>query len=120
MINELTIILFLVCITSILFNVALFIYARRMLVRVYNASEEASEIFTRLNSYEEHLESVYEMPTFYGDDTLKGLLEHTREMTKYLAQYEEIYSFTQPDLMEQLEAASLELQEKYEKKTEEE
>ena len=87
--------------------------------RVFFASEAASEIFTRLDSFQEHLQSIYELPTFYGDDTLQGLLEHIKSLTSYLGQYEEVYSFTQPDLMEQLESASEELQEIYEQETQE-
>ena len=119
MINNIIILLSLVSVVSLIINVILFIYARRILVPVYNASEEASEIFTRLDAYQEHLQTVYELPTFYGDETLKGLLAHTREIAEYLKQYEEVYSFTQPDLLEQLEAASQELREKYEEETEE-
>jgi len=89
-------------------------YARRVLTKILNASEEASEIFTRLDAFEEHLASVYKMPTFYGDETLKGLLSHVNEMTEFLSRYSEVYSFTQPDLLEQLEAATKELEEKYE------
>ena len=33
-----------------------------------------------------------------------------------MVKYEDVYSFTQPDLLEQLEAATLELQEKYDQK----
>ena len=115
MINNIIIILSIICILSITINVILFVYARRTLVRVFNASEEASVIFTRLDAFEEHLQTVYEMPMFYGDDTLSGLLSHTSEILNYLRQYEEIYSFTQPDLIEQLEAASKELEEEYDK-----
>ena len=59
------------------------------------------------------------MPTFYGDETLKGLLEHTNQMVEYLKQYEEIYSFTQPDLEEQLLAASSNLEDYDQDDTEE-
>jgi len=99
---------------SVALNMVLFLYSRRVLLRVYIASEEASEIFTMLDAYQEHLKSVYELPTFYGDETLSGLLGHTRDLCAYLEKYEEVYSFTNPDLLEQLEAASKELQEKYE------
>jgi len=34
--------------------------------------------------YEEHLERVYNMDTFYGDSTLEGLLEHSRDLKKGL------------------------------------
>jgi hypothetical protein len=109
----------LAAIISIILNIVFFIYARRILLRVFFASEAASEIFTRLDSFQEHLQSIYELPTFYGDDTLQGLLEHIKSLTSYLGQYEEVYSFTQPDLMEQLEAASEELKEIYEQETQE-
>jgi len=109
----------LVAIISVILNIVFFIYARRILFRVFFASEAASEIFTRLDSFQEHLQSIYELPTFYGDDTLQGLLEHIKSLTSYLGQYEEVYSFTQPDLMEQLESASEELQEIYEQETHE-
>tara|TARA_R110002020_G_scaffold121138_1_gene275570 strand:- start:2308 stop:2676 length:369 start_codon:yes stop_codon:yes gene_type:complete len=109
----------LVGIISIILNIVFFIYARKILFRVFFASEAASEIFTRLDSFQEHLQSIYEMPTFYGDDTLQGLLEHIKSLTSYLGQYEEVYSFTQPDLMEQLESASEELQDTHEQETQE-
>jgi hypothetical protein len=91
---------------SILANVLLWWYLRDRIVKIFTASEEVSEIFSMIDAYEEHLQSVYEMPTFYGDSTLQGLLEHTKEMVGFLKKYEEVYSFTQPDLEEQLLAAS--------------
>ena len=99
---------------SIAFNVILFLYSRKVLLRVYTASEEAAEIFTILDAYREHLRSVYELPTFYGDDTLSGLLDHTKDVFAHLGKYEDVYSFTSPDLLEQLEAATKELEQKYE------
>ena len=65
-----------------------------------SASESVSDLFIRLDAYREHLTSVYELPTFYGDETLKGLLDHTNDLAT------ELYSLTQPDLIEQLETVS--------------
>ena len=109
MLNNIIVWVSLACIMSIVINIILFVYSRRVLLRIFNASEIASEIFTRLDAFEEHLVSIYETPTFYGDETLQGLLDHSKSLTTYLGQYEEIYSFTQPDLMEQLHIASEEL-----------
>ena len=111
MLNDATIWVSTICVISIILNIVLFAYSRRVLVRVFNASETASELFTRLDSFQEHLTSVYELPTFYGDSTLEGLLEHNKALTTYLGQYDEIYSFTQPDLLEQLQAATQQLAE---------
>ena len=95
------------------FNIVMVWYAKTSLAKldsVYTASEEASEIFSMIDIYGEHLQSIYDMPTFYGDDTLQGMLEHTKQMIEYLKKYEEVYSFTQPDLEEQLLAASGDLE----------
>lgn len=114
MINWYEILIVLLFITSILVNVVLVRYIRENIVKVFVISEESAELFTRLDSYREHLKSVYELPTFYGDETLSSLLEHTGDMAKYFLKYENVYSFTQPDLIEQLEQASIDLQNEYE------
>jgi len=99
---------------SISVNLVLLLYIKNVLLRVYAASNQLSEIFTVMDSYREHLKSIYELPTFYGDDTLTGLLTHTKAVFSYLEKYEEVYSFTNPDLLEQLDAASMELEKNYE------
>ena len=105
-----TIIILSICVAiSIGINIFFYLYIKKTLVTVVTASEEASEIFSMFDSYGEHLQSVYEMPLFYGDETLQGLLEHTRNIIDYMKRYEEVYSFTQPDLEEQLLAASQDL-----------
>ena len=117
--NIFAIIVSIVCLLSLIVNVILVMYIRKTLLRVFVASEEASVIFTQLDTYREHLISVYETPTFYGDETLTALLNHTHEVFDTLKKYEEVYSFTQPDLIHQLELASLELEEEYEREAKE-
>ena len=96
---------------SLLVNGILYFYSRRVFFRIYIASEEVSNILTMIDSYENHLKNVYELPSFYGDETLSSLLEHTKDMSKFLKQYDEVYSFTQPDLLEQLNVAEEEPEE---------
>lgn len=114
MINWYEILILLLFAVSLLSNIVLVKYIRENIVKVFVISEESAELFTRIDSYREHLKAVYELPTFYGDETLSSLLEHTREMAKYFLKYENIYSFTQPDLIEQLEQASIDLQKEHE------
>jgi len=105
---------------SVSINILLVIYFRKVLGQLYIASEESAEIFTRIDTFKEHLESVYELPTFYGDDTLKGLLKHAKDMSIILQKYEKVYSLTQPDLVEQLELASQEYKEEHKEEHEQE
>ena len=108
------ILLGIVAAVSVVINVIMISYARHSLSRldmVYAASEKTSEIFSMIDTYKVHLNAVYEMPTFYGDETLQSLLQHTENMIEFLKRYDEIYSFTQPDLEEQLLAATTDLDE---------
>tara|TARA_Y100000310_G_scaffold242838_1_gene247052 strand:- start:10399 stop:10743 length:345 start_codon:yes stop_codon:yes gene_type:complete len=111
-IDLLHIILFLTSVVSMGVIIFLYKYIKKVLLVAYIASEESSEIFTRLESYGSHLQSVYEMPMFYGDDTLQSLLDHTKDLVKFFDRYDAIYSFTQPDLLEQLEGADVDPKEK--------
>ncbi len=104
-------ILSIVLAVSVCANIILVMYFRKVVQQVYNAAEEASSIFIRLETFQEHLTSVYEMPTFYGDDTLSSLLQHVKDLTEFLVKYDEVYSFTQPDLLEQLREATMESEE---------
>ena len=119
----LSICLLVVVIPSIAANAVMFWYAKNSLSNfnsVYRASENLSEVFSTIDTYREHLAHVYEMPTFYGDETLKGLLEHTGQMIEFMKRYDEVYSFTQPNLEEQLSAAAEDLKEYDEEKEKEE
>tara|TARA_Y100001938_G_scaffold140571_1_gene208932 strand:- start:8476 stop:8832 length:357 start_codon:yes stop_codon:yes gene_type:complete len=93
-------VLFLSCLVLGGTSAVLYFYIKKKIMPVIVASEESAELFTRLETFANHLNSVYELPTFYGDDTLKSLLDHTRETCDYLQRYENVYSFTQPDLIE--------------------
>ena len=68
------IILSIACFVSTAAVIVLIAYYRKVIGPILIASEESTELFTRLDAYEKHLNSVYELPTFYGDDTLKMLL----------------------------------------------
>ena len=48
-------------------------------------TEEASvALYRELQSYRNHLESVYSRDTFYGDEVLGKLLDHTRDIEECL------------------------------------
>jgi len=81
-------------------NIVLFLFVRKSLMPLLLASETASSIFTHLDSYREHLASIYELKDFYGDPSIKRMIEHTTDLIEYLKQFESVYSLTQPGLEE--------------------
>tara|TARA_R110000824_G_scaffold17661_6_gene71208 strand:- start:1927 stop:2268 length:342 start_codon:yes stop_codon:yes gene_type:complete len=79
---------------SIIINLGLGFYAIAAARRIYVISSNLSSIQEELVSFQDHLESIYELETFYGDETLKSLLDHSREVAEELTKYENIYELT--------------------------
>ena len=60
-------------------------------------SDNIGDLVEIIQSYRNHLKKVYELDSFYGDETLKGLMEHTNAVRKLLEdQYGDVVSITEP------------------------
>jgi hypothetical protein len=79
---------------SVLFNMGLFFYARNVVVQLLFVSEELGDLQQMINSFASHLQTVYELESFYGDDTLNALLQHAISFNEQLDTFEYIYSLT--------------------------
>jgi len=75
-------------IISLIFNIGLSFLFYRMVKRALYFSENIDEIIFSLQSFQGHLRDVYEMDTFYGDETLQSLLDHSKELNSYLLDME--------------------------------
>ena len=73
-----------------------FWYNRQLLSRISFISNNLDDLIQLISNYREHLRSVYEMETFYGDETLKFLLNHTVELRELLEEYEDVMNVTEP------------------------
>ena len=82
---------------SLLLNVSLIIYVRGAIVRLLSISEELGDLQQMINSFANHVKSVYEMEMFYGDETLSHLVEHAVSFNEQLETFEYIYSLTEAD-----------------------
>ena len=80
---------------SVLFNIGLFIYARNVIVQLLSVSDELGDLKQMVDSFAGHLEAVYELESFYGDDTLNSLLQHAISFNEQLDTFEYIYSLTE-------------------------
>ena len=82
---------FILC-TSIAFNVFFIWYIRNLLSQLYFVANNMSDLVDETISFRDHLSSVYELETFYGDETLSGLLVHVGQYSETLSDFEEIYA----------------------------
>jgi hypothetical protein len=96
--SRLEIILSAILTLSVLLNVGILLYARAAIVRIVSVSEELSDLQQMADSFAYHLKVVYELDSFYGDETLRGLLEHAISFNEQMDTFEYIISLTEDSL----------------------
>lgn len=99
--SKLEIILSCICVLSLVFNGVVFVYARAAIARLLTVSEELGDLQQMVNAFALHLKEVYELETFYGDQTLLGLLNHAISFNEQLETFEYVYSLTEEEHDEQ-------------------
>jgi hypothetical protein len=97
--TRLEIVLGAILLISIILNVGVFVYARAAIVRLLSVSEELGDLKQMIESFASHVQSVYELDTFYGDETLHALLNHAISFNEQLDTFEYIYSLTEEGSM---------------------
>ena len=95
--------LYLILCTSIVFNVFFIWYIRKLLSQLYFVANNMSDLVDETISFRDHLSSVYELETFYGDETLAGLLVHVGQYSETLSDFEEIYALLDEENEEEQE-----------------
>jgi len=83
--------------------------------------ENLSDLAEMIKSYRNHIKAVYGMEMFYGDETLKHLMNHTTSLHEVLEEFEDIYEIAvPPDESEEIENNQEEIIEDATKKVDEE
>ena len=95
--TTLEIILAVILLLSIILNIALGYYVRTAIVRLLSISEEMYDFKEMVDSFSTHVENVYELEMFYGDDTLGAPMEHARSFNEQLETFEYIYGLIEED-----------------------
>jgi hypothetical protein len=86
-----------VCAISILLNCFLIWYIKGILTKLLFVSENQQNLSGTLSSFSNHLNTIYELETFYGDETLGALIEHMKEVTEEIEEYEGIYTLVEEE-----------------------
>ena len=88
---------------SITLNIFLGWYGYLLLRKIIYASDNTSDILTEVARFKHHLTGVYELDTFYGDETLHVLLDHTKHLTTFLTECENAYALTEREFEQHVE-----------------
>ena len=94
-----------VLLASIVANIFMFWYIRRLLSKLWFIAENLGDLVDLLTSYRIHLKSLFELEQYYGDENIKFVLSHTTSLLEILEEYEDIYSIVEEteDIEEQQE-----------------
>ena len=82
---------------SIIINILVFWYMRRVIPRLVFMSRNLEDLTLLIINYRNHLKSIYQMEMYYGDETLKFLISHTNSLLDVLEDYEDIGLIIMPE-----------------------
>tara|TARA_R110001599_G_scaffold53278_2_gene148713 strand:+ start:52 stop:384 length:333 start_codon:yes stop_codon:yes gene_type:complete len=82
---------------SLAISAGVILYARAAIVKLLSISEELYDFKEMVDALAAHLEGVYELEMFYGDETLGALMEHARSFNRQLETFEYIYGLIEED-----------------------
>tara|TARA_R100000008_G_C3550099_1_gene149899 strand:+ start:253 stop:597 length:345 start_codon:yes stop_codon:yes gene_type:complete len=83
-----------ILVVSVALNVFLILYLRWLLKNFTFLSENMQNLLETAEGFTKHLSAVYELETFYGDETLHNLLTHARQVVEEIGVYKDIYTMT--------------------------
>ena len=85
-------------IASVTANFLAFWYIRHLLSRLWFIAENISDLVALLTNYRVHLNSIFELEDYYGDENIKFVLSHTTSLLEILEEYEDVYNIVEePD-----------------------
>ena len=70
---------------SVALNITLLIYARWLIKTISTINEDIGNITEIVQDFSEHVKSVHELEMFYGDQTLKSLMDHATQLSETLS-----------------------------------
>ena len=76
-------------VVSFFFSIWFNIYLLRKLMYF---NENFEQVNSAIDEFNKHIEAVYELPMFYGDENLQNLMNHSRELKQDLSEFQNKYS----------------------------
>jgi len=81
---------------SILGNLLALWYIRKLLAKVLFVSQNLTDLVDLLATYRNHLQRLFQLEMYYGDETMQFLIKHTKSLLDVLEDYSDIYLMTEP------------------------
>lgn len=66
-------------------------YIIKLRKELTSVSKDLEQFFKKIDDYEKHVDQIHGMEMFYGDQTLQGLIRHSREVINEIIDLQEKY-----------------------------
>lgn len=77
---------------SVTLNLFLFWFIYRSIIRMSDLVALIEDVQYKINFFSNHIKKVYDLEMFYGDPTLEGLLEHSRDLIQSFEEFNQDYA----------------------------
>lgn len=65
-------------------------FCYKLVFRLNFVSDNLIDLYGRLQEFDQHINFIYELEMYYGDETLKNLIRHSRDLRNYMNKYKEV------------------------------
>jgi len=93
---------------SAVFNVIFLWYIYRFTSWHHNFFDDTAVLFTNLENYRNHVDSLFEMQVYHGEPTIQALLEHSADVTDevdaFITENNTIFGYISNEELDELEA----------------
>jgi hypothetical protein len=62
-----------------------------LIKRLLKVSENIDDLLGDVNNFRQHLEKVHRMESYYGDETLHNLIQHSKDLVDIIEEFAENY-----------------------------
>jgi len=91
---------------SLSLNVLLVWYCRRLAKQFLFFTENVADLEAALGAFDTHLTDVHELETFYGDETLGGLIQHSRTIVDRIRDFYDGFSLENEEEEEDIDGGT--------------
>ena len=81
---------------SIIVNFLSLWYISKLLSKILFVSQNLTDLVDLLTTYRNHLQRLFNLEMYYGDETMQFLIKHTKSLLDVLEDYSDIYLMTEP------------------------
>lgn len=69
-----------------------------MLQKLLYVSDSIGTLLVSAKNFSNHLDGLHAMEMYYGDETLGGLINHSKQVIEDIKEFEDIYTLTNEGL----------------------